>query len=230
MKFLAAIPFLMILIGIGLSYVGVLPAMVGWGLCALGVLIGLGVAITIFFSRIFKEQTHFWVFAIIAALPFVVAVPMVINDLSYPPINDVSTDIVNPPAFVAALRAPPNIGRDMAFPERFGQIVKEAYPTIRPLVLDESPDLVFQRVEKLARIQSGWVVKHRNAKMRILEGEVVTSFFRFVDDFIIRVSDHAGKTHVDMRSKSRDGLVDAGANAKRIQNFLVQLAKQHTDR
>ena len=41
--------------------------------------------------------------------------------------------------------------------------------------------------------------------------------------YIIQVSDYEGKARIDMRSKSRDGLVDAGANAKRIQTFFEQL-------
>jgi hypothetical protein len=44
-----------------------------------------------------------------------------------------------------------------------------------------------------------------------------------IDDFVIHVSDQEGKSRIDMRSKSPDGLVDAGANAKRIQAFLEQL-------
>jgi uncharacterized protein (DUF1499 family) len=53
-----------------------------------------------------------------------------------------------------------------------------------------------------------------------------TAFFRFVDDFVIRVSDQDGQARVDMRSKSREGLVDAGANANRIRAFLADLASE----
>jgi uncharacterized protein (DUF1499 family) len=125
-----------------------------------------------------------------------------------------------------ALEAPANTGRDMAYPEHFGPIVREAYPDVRPLVLDESPERVDQRVEKLVETQSGWEIKNRDPVKRTVEGEVSSRFFRFVDDFIIRVSDQDGKTRVDMRSKSREGLVDAGANAKRIRTFLTELASE----
>ncbi len=149
MRFLSVAPLLFLLVGIWLGRSGLLPAMFGWGLVALGVLFGL-------------------------------AVP----------------------------------------------IVREAYPDVRPLVLDESPERVYQRVEKLVEAQSGWQIKNRDAVKRTVEGEVSTRFFRFVDDFIIRVSDQDGKTRVDMRSKSREGLVDAGANAKRIRTFLAELASE----
>ena len=48
---------------------------------------------------------------------------------------------------------------------------------------------------------------------------------------VIRVSDHDDKSRVDMRSKSRDGLlVDAGSNAKRIQAFLGSTSRRWTIR
>lgn len=218
MQYLAFVPFLMIVAGIRLSYAGVLPAMVGWALSALGVLVGLGVAVTVLFT----EQSSWWV-AIVAASPLAVAIPMVINDLRYPRINDVATNVEAPPAFVAALDAGPNAGRDMSFPEKNGPIVLEAYPSVRPLILDEPLDQAFQRVALLAKNQPGWVITRRDAEARVLESEVSTSFYRFVDDVVIQVSEQTGKARVDMRSKSREGLVDAGANAKRIQAFFRQL-------
>ncbi len=217
MQYLTLVPFLLIVAGIALSHVGVLRAMVGWILAALGVLFGLGVAIT----QLFAGQS--WVFAIAAALPAAVAIPMAINDLRYPRINDVTTNVETPPAFVAALNARPNQGRDMSYAEHSGPIVREAYPNVRPLILDERREQVFQRVEALASTQPGWVITHRDVGAGILEGEATTTFFRFVDDVVIYVSDHDGRARIDMRSKSRDGLVDAGANARRIQTFLERL-------
>lgn len=207
----------MVFAGILLSYAGVLPAMIGWVLSMLGVLFGIGVAITLSFTG------QSWVYAVVAALPAAVAIPMVMNDLRYPRINDVTTDVEEPPAFVVATRAPPNQNRDMSFPEKNGPIVRRAYPNVQPLVLDEPPELAFQRVATLASDTPGWVITNRDADARILEAEVTTSFFRFIDDVVVCVSAQGGRTRVDMRSKSRDGLVDAGANAKRIQRFLGQL-------
>lgn len=216
----------MCFVGIGLSGAGLLPAMVGWALFALGSLVGLVVSITIVLARVRRRQPKFRVFAILAALPLTIAVPILIHDLSYPRINDVTTNVENPLAFTAALKAPANAGRDMTYPEHFGPVVRKAYPNIRPLVLDESPEQVFQRAKRLAAIQPGWAITNSNAEYRTLEGEVTTAFFQFIDDFVIRVSDHDGQTLVEMRSKSRDGLVDAGANANRIRTFLTKLASK----
>jgi len=48
----------------------------------------------------------------------------------------------------------------------------------------------------------------------------------FIDDVVIRISRESDKTRVDMRSKSREGLVDGGCNAKRVQEFLKRLEGQ----
>jgi uncharacterized protein (DUF1499 family) len=199
--------------------------MASWAICALGVLVGLGVSLTILFS----DQSQLWLFAVIAILPFAVAAPMVINDLRYPRINDVTTNVDNPPEFVAALKASPNAGRNMSFPEGNRSIVQAKYPNIQPLILDASLELVFEHIEDSARSQTGWVITRCDKRNQILEGEVSTSFFRFVDDFIIQVTEQNEKARIDMRSKSREGLVDAGENAKRIQSFLSELLGKHQD-
>ncbi|WP_404304913.1 DUF1499 domain-containing protein [Neorhodopirellula lusitana] len=220
MQFLALVPYLLILAGSGLSYVGMLPAMFGWSVSALGVLSGLGMAATI----IFAGSTDLWWAAGIAVLPSVVAIPMVINDLRYPRINDVATNVDTPPEFVTAFRAAPNRGRDMSFPVKNGPMIRKSYPNIRPLTLDELPERAFERIATLAKNQPNWVITRFDVDAFTLEGEAATSCFRFIDDFIIQVSNHKGKAQINMRSKSRDGLVDAGENAKRIETFFEQLS------
>lgn len=222
MNYLILIPYLMIFVGIGLSYAGLLPAMLGWVLSALAVLLGIGLGITLLIN-----QPLGWLWqAFCSVLPAIVAIPMVINDLRYPRINDIATDVNNPLAFSAALHAGPNSGRDMSFPKGNDAIINDHYPRVRPLSLQKSLSQVFQSIESLAKNQPGWVITRSEASTYTLEGEVTTSVFRFVDDVVIQVSDHQGKALVNMRSKSRDGLVDAGANAKRIELFFEQL-KDH---
>ena len=129
-------------------------------------------------------------------------------------------NIEAPPAFVQAAL---DRGHDMPFPKKNGPIIRNAYPNLQPLILDEPIEQAFLRIETLAKLQPGWVITRRDAIAFTLEGEATTSFFRFIDDFVIHVADDQGKTVINMRSKSRDGLVDAGANAKRIQTFFQQL-------
>ena len=225
MRLFAVIPLLLTLIGFGLSYADVAPALVGWGVFFLGALLGLVAAITILVMRVFRGHFKFLIYALIAILPFAVAVPLVTNAQKYPPINDVTTNLDNPPVFVSALKAKANAGRDMAYPKEFAPIVREHYPDVSPLILEEAPEAVFLKIEKLVKAQPGWVIKRKDEAAFTLELEVSTSFFRFTDDVLIQVSEQDGKARVDMRSKSRDGVSDIGVNAKRIQAFFAKLSK-----
>lgn len=220
MQYLPLVPYLLISAGIGLSYARVVPAMIGWIICALGVLSGLGVAIALLVTG------KAWPLALVAALPLAVAIPMVIKDLRYPRINDVTTNVENPPVFVAALNATPNLDRDMSFPENNVSIVRERYPRVQPLFLEESQEQAYQHVEHAMKEQPTWEITHSDPAAGILEAEVTTSVFQFVDDVMVYISEQDGKARIDMRSKSRDGLVDAGANAKRIQSFFEQLTSR----
>ena len=219
LPYLALVPYGFILAGVGLSRFGVLPAMTGWMLTAFGVLSGLAVAITLIVVR----RSRSWWAAALAVLPTLVATPMVVAALRSPPINDVATNVEAPLAFVAALQAAPNAGRDMSFPAENGPIIRAAYPGVRPLVLDEPAERVFRRIEDLAGARAGWSITRRDAATRTIEGEATTSVFRFVDDFVIHVADHDGGARIEMRSKSRDGVGDAGVNAERIRSFFDQL-------
>jgi len=57
-----------------------------------------------------------------------------------------------------------------------------------------------------------------------LEATATTSWFAFKDDVVIRVTPAAAGSRVDIRSKSRVGRSDLGANARRIRAFLAELA------
>ena len=220
MYLLAAIPYTIILFGICLGTVGVRPAMLAWATVMLGALSGLGAAIGI----VATGQPHLWVFATVAGLPFVIVALLTIKDLTYPLINDVTTDVDTPPQFVAALLTPANADRDMGFPERFAPIVRNSYPKLRPLITHEPTHQVLERVASLMVEVPNWTVTHRDDSAGLVEGEARTPFLGFVDDVVVRVADDGDKTRVDMRSKSREGLVDGGANARRVQGFLARLA------
>ena len=57
-----------------------------------------------------------------------------------------------------------------------------------------------------------------------LEATDTTFWFGFKDDVVIRIQSTGGNTLVDVRSKSRVGESDLGANANRIEKYLNHLA------
>jgi uncharacterized protein (DUF1499 family) len=141
-----------------------------------------------------------------------------------PRINDITTDTVSPPVFVHAQTLPENVGRDMTYPgESFATQQRDGYGAIEPLTLPLPPDETFKRVAATARSIDGWVITREDPAARVVEGYDTSKLFRFKDDFVIEVRDTNGQSTVQMRSKSRDGQGDVGANAKRIRMFLARL-------
>ncbi len=146
---------------------------------------------------------------------------------SVPPIHDISTDLENPPRFEAvvplreaagATNPPPYDGPAVARQQR------RAYPDIEAARYREPPGEVLRAVERTAR-GLGWEVHAADPAAGRLEATATTFWFGFEDDVVVRVQpeDGGGATRVDVRSKSRVGVSDVGANAARIRRFLEAL-------
>jgi uncharacterized protein (DUF1499 family) len=145
----------------------------------------------------------------------------------YPPINDITTDVDNPPEFVQAVSLPGNQGRKLAYDKtKYAARQQQGYGTLEPLTLALDPDQAFKQVNAAASGMQGWTLTYSDPKSRTIEGIAVTPLFHFRDDFVIQVRPAAsgGGSLVEMRSKSRDGVGDVGANYKRIKGFFVILS------
>lgn len=63
-----------------------------------------------------------------------------------------------------------------------------------------------------------------NKRAGAIEGVATTALLQFKDDFAIRIKQgRRNMTTVDMRSKSRTGASDLGANAARIRSYFKAL-------
>ena len=139
---------------------------------------------------------------------------------SVPPIHDITTDVNNPPAFVAI--AP--IRADAPNPVEYegaeiSRQQQQAYPDLEPVLLDMSPERAFQRALDAAEDQ-GWEIVDANPAQGRIEATDRTFWFGFYDDVVIRLTPVNGRTVLDVRSKSRVGRSDVGANARRIRAYL----------
>ncbi len=145
-----------------------------------------------------------------------------------PRINDITTDTANPPQFTQAARLDENKGRDLSYPgESFAAQQREGYGEIKPLALAADPGEAFARVYDVINKIDTWEITLADPGVRKIEGIDTSWLFRFQDDFVIEVRpDGAGGSLVHMRSKSRDGKGDVGANAKRIRTFFARVAEQ----
>lgn len=139
-----------------------------------------------------------------------------------PPINDISTDLENPPQFASADAVPAYAGRDMSYPDDFVPIVKSAYPEIDPIHVAAPPDDAYARALSSAH-SLGWEILHEDPEGGSFTAIDTSAIFRFVDDVVVRVQPEDDGARIDVRSKSRDGRGDLGANAERIQRFAAEL-------
>lgn len=143
--------------------------------------------------------------------------------MEYPPIHDITTDTRNPPVFVAV--AP--LRQDAPNPVEYqGDSIaaqqQQAYPDLRPMMMAMPVDSAFSLALRTAR-GMGWELVDQNRREGRIEATATTSWFGFKDDVVIRVTSASGISRVDVRSKSRVGRGDVGANAKRIRAYLDAL-------
>ena len=135
-----------------------------------------------------------------------------------PPINDITTNLADPPAFTSD---PADRGRDMAYPTDWVPLVSNAYPDLDTLASTAAPTRALELAEATAQ-KLGWEVVTVDAEAGTVLAREATSVFQFVDDVIVRVRpDGEGGSQIDLRSKSRDGRGDLGANAARIRRFVA---------
>lgn len=165
---------------------------------------------------------------ILAGLALTVVLALTLGAVREAPrIHDLTTDPEDPPAFSVAAQDPANRGRDLTYPEggpAVPRLQRQAYPDLAPLVLDLAPGEAFIAAREAAD-DLGWTVTWANAELGVLEAYDTTPVFAFVDDVVVRVRPgKGGGSVVDVRSTSRVGVSDLGANAGRIRRFLDRVA------
>jgi hypothetical protein len=162
-----------------------------------------------------------------------------------PPIHDVTTDRADPPIYSFRVfgergeeansldltnKRIPATWSNPAFADRLSlEVQAEHYPDIVPLPTGLPADQAFAIALEAARAQ-GWAIGDTLAPTPEQEGRIEateTSFwFGFVDDIIVRVRATPEGSVIDVRSTSRVGLSDLGANAKRIRAFSAAVLER----
>ena len=194
-----------------------------------GVYVGGAALILIILNVLLNRKNTQWGSTLIYAVLALVAVAMPVSMMSkasaVPPIHDITTDVTNPPAFVAV--APLREGAPNPISYEGGEVTKqqlEAYPEIKTQLLPQNVEAVLSAAEK-AIASLGWE-RVQGALPNTLEATDTTLWFGFKDDVVIRLTPKDNNTLVDVRSKSRVGKSDLGKNAQRINAFFDELRKQ----
>lgn len=223
--------------GLGTMVIGAGPILIG------GVAL---IALLALIVTIIKPPRTGWKVALVAlAIPLAIFAGLGVlraRAVAIPPIHDVATDTVSPPAFSdavlkqrSAADANPLNGYDVPLGtldpwkgDRFsaiatktnGEIVRENYGSLVPIALGETNVAAALDATSKAMLEMGFkdVRVHRDTNS--VEGVAETFWYGFKDDVVVRVAN--GK--IDFRSVSRVGLSDLGANAARIAKLRALVA------
>jgi uncharacterized protein (DUF1499 family) len=151
-----------------------------------------------------------------AIVPLVATVWIVLGRLQnpVPPIHDITTDMADPPTFTSL-----DAAGNAYDAEEVGAQQRAAYPDVQPIEVPGMPAAAFERALATARAMPGWEVVRSDPASGTVEATSTSRVFRFVDDISIRVRPADQGARVDLRSRSRVGQSDLGANAARIQAF-----------
>ncbi|MEO0550139.1 MAG: DUF1499 domain-containing protein [Pseudomonadota bacterium] len=101
-------------------------------------------------------------------------------------------------------------------------------PAMQPFYFSQAPNEIADLAVDLVD-RRGWTLvtepgtaSDLGTELQI-EATAVSGWFGFKDDVAIRIRPVEGATRVDMRSTSRVGLSDLGANSKRVAGFMNEL-------
>ncbi|MEL7231217.1 MAG: DUF1499 domain-containing protein [Pseudomonadota bacterium] len=104
---------------------------------------------------------------------------------------------------------------------------ERGYKPMDPVFFDQEPDEIAELAERLLGSR-GWEIVtplegQEGRDVIQLEATVTSGWFGFKDDVAVRIKAVEGATRVDMRSTSRVGLSDIGANSKRVYAFMMEI-------
>ena len=160
------------------------------------------------------------VLGVLVAAPVVQAIMV---GAKVPRIHDITTDLENPPAFeeAVAARGENSNPLDRAAPD-LAELQRQAYPDLVTLEVSEHPGKVFEAAHETAK-EMGWQILAADPARGIIEATATTAVMNFKDDVAIRITETTDGAAIDVRSVSRVGESDLGANANRIRTYLHAL-------
>jgi len=169
-----------------------------------------------------KESLSFY-----SVLGFILAITMVVlsiiivkQAIRYPAIHDVSSNIETPPNFIHAISLRGLNDNPLRYNAQIIRQQKKAYPDLATLESTLPVSIAFAKAKTVA-LEQGWSIVYMNEEEGRIEAIAQSRLLRFVDDIVIRVQAIEKGSLIDVRSASRVGKSDLGANANRIRTFFL---------
>ena len=163
----------------------------------------------------------------IALLGLAVPAFFVAKGALLPRLNDIATSPDEPLAFNVLLSQRPADANPIKDPDAAAieeQI--DAYPDLGPMVLERSAPEVFSLVHEAVE-RLGWTIVSSETPGETgigrIEATDQTLVMGFTDDVVVQVKGDDAHAQIDVRSVSRYGMHDLGANAARIRALFEEI-------
>ena len=189
-------------------------------LTSLALLIGGSIAYAKHRDRAFRDNVRTsLILASIMPLLLLATLLRFALDGAKPIIHDITTDTVDVPQFKIAGTLRGESSNSLAIQRHAIAEQATAYPHIQTLHSEMPVSDALAQAETVAE-QLGWIIYYRDPAGGAIEAYDKTPLWGFIDDIVIRVSSKGHGSHIDLRSVSRVGQGDLGANAARITRFF----------
>jgi uncharacterized protein (DUF1499 family) len=195
-----------------------------YALCCLGAAVTLAVFLICLVLPAFATLRRPLLMRGLLVLPGTLLILGVLGGGKYPQIHDISTDVADPPVFTMAGEIRDETANSLELNEQTIAQQLAAYPGIQSVQSKLDFAQAYAQAEKVAA-KLGWDITRADPVAGEIEAVDTTKVMAFKDDVIIRVRRADGGSVVDLRSASRVGRSDMGANAKRIRSFVAQFKR-----
>jgi uncharacterized protein (DUF1499 family) len=197
--------------------------------------LSLGLLLYVKKHQMLRDRKLLLIALAVSVIPMIAILPSVLKGTSVPPIHDISTDTQSPPIFHAIVTErlvgakDESIVNDLAYgagfdsPAVLAKLQQDAYPDIKTLELDTDVVSAVALTSKILE-NAGMAIVNIDPDLGIVEATATTFWFGFKDDVVVRIRPTRTGSKVDVRSVSRVGQSDLGANAARIKAILAGLA------
>jgi uncharacterized protein (DUF1499 family) len=142
-----------------------------------------------------------------------------------PTINDITTDLGDPPRFDVLARLRPR-GSSSYPGAQTAALQQKAYPDLDPLEYRAPPQLSYKVALNIVTKRGWHIVDSAPPAARrdgTIEAVARTLIMGFRDDVVVRIRAAGQGSRIDVRSASRYGLHDFGTNARRVAALLADI-------
>jgi uncharacterized protein (DUF1499 family) len=145
--------------------------------------------------------------------------------LRTPPINDVTTDLEDPPRFEQAARFRSRGTVDYPGGE-MSEMQRAAYPDLETLQVAANAQVAFEAARSVLAKRRWTIILDRPPAGRRdgqIEAIARTPVLGFREDVVVRIRNAPDGVSIDVRSASRYGRHDLGSNAARVRSLLEDI-------